>query len=359
MYFSFIPNFLTHTIYFMYGESKDFKGLKGFLLKLLYVNIIGFAIGAFISGTEIITYWKQYLMYSSIIGLSLWIGNEQFSRYIDKKYSWLEQPVKKLILRFVFSLAYSTVVMIVLYMFFWFYIYKKPNLSHFFEYNRLSFLIFYGCTVIVMLIFHAIGFFRAWQTAALNEEKLKKESISLQLQALRNQVDPHFLFNSLNTLTSLIESNPKNAINFVKQLSDMFRYMLDRKEKELVDFDSELSFMNSYVFLQQMRFGCNLQVNVGVEDKNFSILPITLQMLVENAIKHNEISMEFPLAVNITDNEDYLVVSNPIQPKMLETPSKGIGLENLKVRYKFFSDLEVSVECVDKEFVVKVPKLKI
>lgn len=343
----------------MNKKSRLYQITLGFLRRLLYVNLIGIGIGAFISGSDVITYWKIYLLYSSIIGMTLWVGNEQFSCYIDKKYSWLEFPVRKLILRFSFSLVYSTVVMIVLYMCIWFFIYKKPNLTHFFEYNRFSFLIFYSCTIIVMLIFHSIGFFRAWQKAALSEEKLKKESIALQLQALRNQVDPHFLFNSLNTLTSLIETNPKKATSFVKQLSDMFRYMLDRSEKELVDIESELSFMQSYVFLQQMRFGDNLKVNVSITDRHFSILPITLQMLVENAIKHNEISVEFPLAVDVYDDDSFVIVKNAIQPKMLETPSKGIGLENLKVRYRFFTDKEVVVVCVGNEFFVKIPKLKI
>jgi two-component system, LytTR family, sensor kinase len=330
-----------------------------FLRRLLYANLIGFASGSIISGSNVITYWNIYLVYSSTIGMLLWVGIEQFSLYLDRKYSWLEFPVRKVIMRFSFSLIYSTIVMIILYMSIWFFINKRTNLNHFFEYNRFSFLIFYSCTIIIMLIFNSIGFFRAWQRTALNEERLKKESIAFQLQALRNQVDPHFLFNSLNTLTSLIETDTQKATTFVKQLSDMFRYMLDRSEKELVVIESELNFMQAYVFLQQMRFGDNLKVNVDIGDKHFSILPITLQMLIENAIKHNEISVEFPLTVSVFDDETYVVVKNTIQPKMLETPSKGIGLENLQVRYKFFTDKEVVIGCVGGEFFVKIPKLKI
>lgn len=325
--------------------------------RLLIVNLIGFGIGLFVDGFEIFSYWHRYIAYSSIIGMSLWLGNEYFSCLLDEKYSWLEFPVRKLVLRLVFSLAYSTVILVILYMFIWFFIHKKTDLSNFFNYNRFSFLIFYAATVIVMLVYHSIAFFRSWQAAAINEEKLKKESMALQLQALRNQVDPHFLFNSLNTLTSLIETDSRKAIVFVKQLSDMFRYMLDRDSKELIDIDSEINFVKAYVFLQQMRFGDNLNIEISLSGKNFYVLPISLQMLIENAIKHNEISSEFPLTVRISEENEYLVVTNKLQPKILETPSKGIGLSNLKVRYHFFTAKEVIVEQDQFCFRVKLPKL--
>jgi hypothetical protein len=327
--------------------------------RLFYVNLIGFVIGIFIEGTEVFEYIFNYFLYSSIIGMTLWLGNEYFSIYVDRKYSWLEFPVRKLVLRLVFSLFYSTFIMVILYMFIWFFVYKKPDLTNFFYFNRISFLIFYAATLIVMLVFHSVSFFRAWQTAALNEEKLKKESVTLQLQALRSQVDPHFLFNSLNTLTSLIEKDSGKAITFVKQLSDMFRYMLDRDSKELVEIDAELQFVKAYTFLQQMRFGNNLTVNISVLNDDFYVLPISLQMLIENAIKHNEISEEFPLLVEISDEKDCVVVKNKIQPKMLETPSNGIGLQNLKIRYRFFTEDEIEIFTNDDDYVVKLPKLKL
>jgi sensor histidine kinase YesM len=324
---------------------------------LFFVNLIGFFIGFFIDGAEIFEYWNRYIIYSSVIGMSLWLGNEYFAIYIDKKYTWLQYPARKLVLRLVFSLVYSTFIMMLLYMFIWFFIFHKPDLTNFFQYNRLSFLIFYAATLIVMLIYHSIAFFQSWQAAALNEEKLKKESISLQLQALRNQVDPHFLFNSFNTLTSLIEKEPKKAVVFVKQLSEMYRYMLDRDSREVIDIASELRFVESYVYLQQMRFGDNLKVEMNIQDRSFYVLPISVQMLIENAIKHNEVSSEFPLLVEVSDDPDFLKISNKIQPKMLETPSNGIGLQNLKVRYQFFTEKALEVEEHDGMFTVKIPKL--
>lgn len=327
--------------------------------RLFYVNLIGIVIGFFIEGSEVFNYLFNYFLYSSIIGMSLWLGNEYFSILIDRRYSWLEFPVRKLVLRLVFSLVYSTIVMVILYMFIWFFVFKKPDLTNFFYYNRISFLIFYGATLIVMLIFHSVAFFRSWQRAALNEERLKKESVTLQLQALRSQLDPHFLFNSLNTLTSLIEKDPGKAITFVKQLSDMFRYMLDRDSKELVEIDAELQFVKAYTFLQQMRFGENLNVKISVKCDDFYVLPISLQMLIENAIKHNEISEEFPLVVEIMDEEDHIVVKNRIQHKMLETPSNGIGLQNLMIRYRFFTDHEIEIISENGDYIVKLPKLKL
>jgi LytS/YehU family sensor histidine kinase len=210
-----------------------------------------------------------------------------------------------------------------------------------------------------MLIYHSISFFQSWQEAALNEERLKKESIALQLQALRNQVDPHFLFNSFNTLTSLIENDAKKAVVFVKQLSEMYRYMLDRDSREVIDIASELRFVESYVFLQKMRFGDNLRVEIDIKDQKFYVLPISLQMLIENAIKHNEVSAEFPLVVKIYEEDVFVVVTNIIQPKMLETPSKGIGLQNLKVRYRFFTEKDLVIDDNGKMFIVKIPKLNV
>lgn len=338
-------------------KSRLPKLAKELIKRLFFVNLIGFVIGIFLEGLGVFEYWDRYFLYSSVIGMSLWLGNEYFSNYVDQKYSWLEYPIRKLVLRLVFSLIYSTFIMVLLYMFIWFFVFQKPDLTNFFHYNRISFLIFYAATLIVMLIYHSIAFFQSWQQAALNEERLKRESMSLQLQALRSQVDPHFLFNSLNTLTSLIETDSQKAITFVRQLSDMFRYMLHRDNHELVDIGSELKFTEAYVFLQKMRFGDNLKVEFLISGMDFYVLPVSLQMLLENAIKHNEISKDFPLKVTVEDDSDYFVVTNPIQPKLPETPSKGIGIENLKVRYKFFSDKEIIIRNAGGQYIVKVPKL--
>lgn len=339
-------------------KGPVYKFILTLLHRLLIVNIIGFGFGALFNGKELADYLLTYFIYSSILGMTLWVGNLYFARFVDKRYSWLEYPVTTLILRFVFSLVYSTVVMVIFYMFIWFFVKHRPNLDHFFEANKFFFVIFYACTVLVMLIFHSISFFRSWQKAAWNEEKLKKESISLQLQALRNQVDPHFLFNSLNTLTSLIETDQGKAITFVRQLSEMFRYMLNRDSKEMIDIESELKFVEAYVFLQKMRFGDNLKVEINLSEKNFYILPISLQMLIENAIKHNEVSRDYPLSVLVKDEDDYLVVENKLQPKITETHSNGIGLKNLRTRYNFFTEKEVVLETLNEAFVVKIPKLR-
>lgn len=333
------------------------KVTRRLLRPLGIVILIGFAIGFIIDGTGVFTYWKEYLLYSGVIGMSMWVGNESFSRYIDKKYSWLEFPIRKLVFRFVFSLVYSTFVMVVLYMIIWFFFLHKTDLTNFYNYNKFSFIIFYACTIIIMLIFHTIGFFKAWQTAMLREERLKKESVTFQLQTLRNQVNPHFLFNSLNTLTSLIEKDQKLAITFVKQLSDMFRYMLEQDSHDTIEIREELNFLDSYIYLQKMRFGDNLTIKVNIPDKNQSVVPLSLQMLVENALKHNEISDDNPFEINIYDEEEYLVIQNPIQPKILEVPSKGIGLQNLRSRYKFLVEKELIILSTEEEFKVKLPKL--
>jgi two-component system LytT family sensor kinase len=341
----------------MKNKTRLVSNIEEFLKRLIIVNLIGFGIGFLIGGNVIISYWKIYVLYSGLIGLSLWYGNEALACFIDKKYSWFEFPVRKLILRILSSLIYSTFVMVVLYMCIWFFMLHKTNLTNFYEYNKWSFLIFYACTVIIMLFIHSISFFKSWQIAAVNEERLKKESVILQLQALRNQVHPHFLFNSFNTLTSLIEKDKNLAITFVKELSDMFRYMLEKDSNETVNIPEEVKFLESYIYLQKMRFGDNLKISINIRDNNHNLVPLSLQMLVENALKHNEVSDEKPFWINIFEDSDYVIVQNPIQPKLLEVPSKGIGLQYLLSRYKFLSAKEMLVLSNESEFIVKLPKL--
>jgi sensor histidine kinase YesM len=343
----------------MIKTRSIYTTIWGLLRRLLIVNFIGFFIGAISNGRMVLDYWAEYFLYSTIIGMSLWLGNEAFSKFIDTKMSWLKYPFRKLMLRIVFSLVYSTLVLVVIYLTIWFRVQHHTSLEGFLRHNRISFVIFYACTVIILLVYHSITFFKAWQATALNEERLKKESIAFQLQALRNQLDPHFLFNSLNTLTSLIEVDSAKAITFVKRLSDMFRYMLDRNSSELIDIRSELKFVEAYIYLQQMRYGDNLKVEIEVKDQTFYVLPVSLQLLIENAIKHNEISGEFPLLVRMYDVDDFVVVCNRLQPKISGSSSGGIGLQNLKERYRFFTDKEVTINSAAGEFVVKLPKLSI
>jgi LytS/YehU family sensor histidine kinase len=207
------------------------------------------------------------------------------------------------------------------------------------------------------LLVHSFAFLRSWRQAELNMEKLKNERLSSQYEALKNQVNPHFLFNSLNALTSLVYENQDQAAHFIQQLSKVYRYVLDNREKEMVSLETELHFVESYLFLQKIRYGVNLKHTIKAENRNlYKVAPLSVQMLIENAIKHNVISNEEPLEIKVSiDEEGYLVTRNNLQVKNIINEYSGIGLENIKARYQYFTNRKIIVEKTQNEFIVKLP----
>lgn len=188
--------------------------------------------------------------------------------------------------------------------------------------------------------------------------ELEESSVKAQYQALQNQLNPHFLFNSLNTLISEIEYNPENAALFTRHLSDVYRYILQCQEQPLVTLGSELEFLHSYIFLHQVRLGNCIQIDNRIDPACFNrrVPPLTLQLLAENVIKHNAISQSKPMTVELTLEGEWLVVRNIIKPKKGVVPS-GKGLKNLTSRYRLLCDRDIVVENDDQCFTVKVPLL--
>jgi LytS/YehU family sensor histidine kinase len=199
-----------------------------------------------------------------------------------------------------------------------------------------------------------------WRQTAIDAEKAKRESIKAQYDSLKNQVNPHFLFNSLNALTNLVYQDQDKAAKFIKQLSEVYRYVLESRDKEVVTINEELKSLESYIFLQQIRFGDKLNVQIDIPQRDGRVAPLALQMLFENAIKHNVISEEYPLTIHIYRKEDNLIVENTLKRKhILPEDSSGLGLENIKKRYEFLSDKKVAVEETNLKFKVTLPILPI
>jgi two-component system LytT family sensor kinase len=196
------------------------------------------------------------------------------------------------------------------------------------------------------------------QQALLENEKLIAENIRIRYEVLKNQVDPHFLFNSLNTLNGLISVNIDKAQEFVQNLSSVFRYAVGNKE--ITHLDEELAFTESYASLMKIRYGDNLQIMYNIEEKYLThcIMPISLQLLVENAIKHNVISNKHPLIITIeTTPSDTIRVLNKIQPKQKAEQGAGIGLANITERYKLLFQKDVNITQTDV-FCVEMPLIK-
>ncbi|MEM7374782.1 MAG: histidine kinase [Bacteroidota bacterium] len=199
------------------------------------------------------------------------------------------------------------------------------------------------------------------QDLQLKSEQQEKENILSRFETLKNQVNPHFLFNSLNVLSSLVHEDPNLAEDFIGKLTKVYRYVLDLKDQVLVPLEEELAFIKSYFFLHQIRFGNKLRLYVQIpqEDRNMLLPPLTLQLLVENAIKHNIITHDHPLTIEMyTENGTNFVVKNNFQPRKQEmVVSTGIGLQNLKARYQFLSESQPSFSQDQNYYIAKVPLL--
>ncbi|MCA0234467.1 MAG: histidine kinase [Bacteroidetes bacterium] len=185
----------------------------------------------------------------------------------------------------------------------------------------------------------------------------EKNQLLAQFETLKNQLSPHFLFNSMNALASLIATNPQRAIDFTGHFSKVYRSMLEIGGETLISLREELDFVQSFVFLQQMRFGENLQIQIEIPEAqlNTCLPPFALQLLVENAIKHNIISDDKPLTITIRIEEDWLIVRNTLQRRGSTEPSTGIGLKNLAARYAYLVPHKPTFSEIEGQFVARVP----
>ncbi len=194
----------------------------------------------------------------------------------------------------------------------------------------------------------------------IKTEQQEKAGILAQFEVLKNQISPHFLFNSMNTLASLIATNPPQAIAFTGHFSKVYRAMLEIGGETLISLREELEFVHSFVFLQQMRFAENLVVTIQIPPENLNdcLPPFALQLLVENAIKHNIISDDKPLKINVFIENDTLIVANNLQRRGNAEPSTGIGLKNLTARYAYLSSSIPTFEIIDSNYIARVPLIQ-
>lgn len=216
-------------------------------------------------------------------------------------------------------------------------------------------------TILILCLpyYESSYYFGQLQEALLEAEQLKKEQVQSQLEMLKSQVNPHFLFNSLNTLASLIPEEPDLAVDFVRKLSKVYRYILEIRDFHTVPLQKELSALKAYHFLLQIRFGESLNVKIDIPDRylNEHILPLSLQMLIENAVKHNILSVHKPLWIEVFISNDRVIVRNNLQRKNQQTDSTGLGLLNIQNRYQLLGNQPVDIIVTTQSFSVSLPLL--
>ncbi|MEO9967975.1 MAG: histidine kinase [Reichenbachiella sp.] len=310
----------------------------------------------------------EYLKFfqSLMVSFSFWTllanGNNIIIYLIDRRWAWLEHPIKRAVIGTAGMLIYSPLAsLLVIFCYVEFVL--GIDFGVVLENRGVLSLIAVpmGITVIISLWGHGRGFFLEWRQAAIDIERLKNENLRSKFESLKSQVNPHFLFNSLNALTSLVYADQGKAVQFIQKLSEVYRYVLDHQNDEVVSLKEEVEFLKSFVFLNKIRFGDNLEViyrELDTFSPEESIPPVTLQMLIENCIKHNEISMQNNLRIEIERIDDTIVVQNNINPiKTAKQDSSGLGLNNIIARYDMLSAKKVEVTESPSTFIVSVPIL--
>ncbi len=277
--------------------------------------------------------------------------------WMNRVYPWEKGPKKRFLTSIAFILLFSIPVVAAVNIFFSTVIWGIP-LNKVFGPGFFRTLLFSTfITLIISLALFSWEFMDRWQEIAAEVEQKKNKSLYAQIESLQNQIKPHFLFNNLNAVTSIIPHDPDTAIKFINQLSKVYRYILDHQHDELVSLETELEFAKSYIYLSEIRYGEKLRVKWDVENLRGSLPPYTLQLLLENAIKHNVISRHKPLHISLARRGDKLEISNNLQVKAAEGASWGIGLNNIKERYQLLSDEQVEISETENEFKVIVPVL--
>lgn len=327
----------------------------------IMIPIIALQLPASFTWSEVVrNYWPSVLM-SITYTFVLSEGNGYLNSYLDRFVRWIDQPVKRLVLSIVVMFVYSTAAILLVEFIAAKLIWEAhcAYTASWSDYYLKNLYLPLGITVIITTFLSSRKFLLEWRKSAVETERLRAENLASRYQSLKEQINPHFLFNSLNTLTYLVYENQDQAAQFIKKLSEVYRYVLDTRDQEVVTWQEELAFVRSYVFLQKIRFGNSLRICIDLpENLPGMIPPLSLQMLLENAVKHNEVSEEQPLLVNITlEEEAYVVVSNNVQPKDIGERPSGIGLNNIKARYAYLTPQPVVVSS-NACFTVKLPLLR-
>lgn len=298
------------------------------------------------------------LSYYLLYGVVLTLINSTFFDYMNQRVVWNRYKKYRILLGIVGSI-FLTMIGIFFIRMFTNTVLEDISLSNFlkneeFGYYIISLLI----TMLVSLFFHTIYFYKKAQESIVKEQKIIAGTASAQFESLKNQIDPHFLFNSLNVLSSLIEENPNNAQKFTTSLSKIYRYVLEQKDKELVSVEEEIAFAKTYMNLLKMRFENSITFELPeVIDSEMKVVPLSLQLLLENCIKHNVVSESKPLHIKISIENNNLVVTNNLQKKEILTDRKGVGLQNIVNRYAILTKRNVVVEEDDTFFRVFLPIL--
>lgn len=329
--------------------------LSGILITIIIRNVLplppNFQVNSFrnifFSGLQSIT-----------ITFIIWESTLRFDALMNNYFPWEKYFFKRFITVIAGGIIICILSMISVGYFFDKYICEFPLIKNP-QIFRVTLIIALIISVMILFIEFGIQIFHKWRASLIQIESYKAETAQAKLENLQNQVNPHFLFNNMSVLSSLIYKDQDKAVDFVHQLSQVYRYLLDNQGRDLVTLEREMEFIETYCSLLQIRYSPNLTVDIKISEsyKCKMIPPLAVQLLVENCIKHNEISSAKPLRISISILDDELCVKNPIQRRHSTEKSSNSGLKNIQSRYAFFTEKEVCITCENEEFKVCLPLL--
>ena len=302
---------------------------------------------------------KVSFVYTILLSFLVWQGNRYLYFSLRSYFDWYNKPLHKIAV-LLLSISFYTIPLSVLMLNGWYKIFgnNEPNQSVIFT----STLIIMICVIFITHVYETAFLVKESESEIVKNEQLERAKAEAELEALKNQIDPHFIFNSLNTLSHLIEEKPLKAKQFNDNLADVYRYILHNKGRELVLLREEIDFLNDYFSLLKIRFENAVQLQSNADAhllEQYLVPPISLQLLAENAIKHNEFSDKTPLVLTINLKNDTIVAHNTVRKKMLRKESSKIGLANLNERYRLTTNREIVIMEDEDNFTVTLPLLQI
>ena len=294
-----------------------------------------------------------------IFSIPLTVVNSVFFDYINSPKFAVRYKQYRLVIGIIGGVVLTMSTLFIVRFFYGVIIAKKTWKGFIANEDASFYLIGLFITFVITIFFHAFYFYKALQDKKVKEQKIVAGTEKAKYESLKSQLDPHFLFNSLNVLTSLIDENPETAQDFTTSLSKVYRYVLEQKDKDLVSVEEELRFAKTYMSLLKMRFenALEFQLPEVFSNPEAKVVPLSLQILLENCIKHNVVSEHKPLRIEIYEGDNELVVKNNYQPKQTFNKSSGVGLKNIRERYQILTHRKVAINQTEHTFSVNIPLL--
>lgn len=342
------------------SANKKYLAIDDRFVVFLVLPILGLLVPMIFFGydyrevplTEGIQQYTESLTYCTVF----WLFNRGLLIYLRKRYDAFDQTIKRFGLQLLLIIVFSPVISLIITLFFNQFRKVIGAVDHFEPTLVQGLASTYVLTFSVLMFYDVVYFFHKYKEAIVEKEKIQQAHIQSQLDNLRNQINPHFLFNSMNTLMNLIPLDADRAMSYLNKLAKFYRYTVSNKDAQLVLLEKELNNVRIYADLLKERFQQGIQIHFPDSvPADVKIIPLCLQLLIENAVKHNIVSSKKPLNITLKIHGDFIIVENNVQLKIEQVASTGTGLKNIKSRIAFFTKAPLRIEETNNKFVVSIP----